>query len=145
MPALLCPSPLLLDQSVPRELDVLRMVAVGLGELAAGTETERVRVVLTETLSDFILEFTWDDRPPDTIALARDLYRHCNLLFLAGSARTILADTSGVGSGASHPVPVGSGESELVDYWQEEASKLLELDQEAGSGKHSLAVACAYK
>lgn len=121
------------------------MVAVGLGELAAGTETGSLRIVLTNTLSDFILEFTWNDRPPDTIALARDLYRHCNLLFLTASSGTVLVDTSGVASGPIHPVPAGSGESELVDYWQEEASKLLELDHEAGGGKHALAVACAYK
>ena len=121
------------------------MVAVGLGELAAGTDAGRVRIVLTEMLSDFIVEFTWDNRPQDTMALAMDLHRHCSLLFLAGSSRMVLVDTSRIASGANHPLPAGSGESGLVDYWQEEAAKLLELDRETGGNHHVLAVACAYK
>ncbi len=56
MSALLCPSPVILDQSFPRDEDELNLVAVALGELQLYIEQDQAHLILTSTLRDLVAE-----------------------------------------------------------------------------------------
>ena len=57
MPPLLCASPVILDQSFPRNEYELRIVAIALGEIEKLISENRIHVLLTDVLSQIILEF----------------------------------------------------------------------------------------
>jgi hypothetical protein len=64
MPKLLCPSPVILDQSFPRDDDELNLVAVALGELQLYIEEDKAHLIVTNILRDLVADFEGFDWTP---------------------------------------------------------------------------------
>ena len=62
MPPLICGSPLILDQSFPRDEEELSAVARALGEIEKQLENNDIHLVLTEGLAQIVEEFDWVNR-----------------------------------------------------------------------------------
>jgi hypothetical protein len=144
MPPLVCPSPLMLDHSFPRSDSQLRIIAVSLGELERLIAEHRVEILLTASLRDFVELFEWQ-RSVDQMALARDIYAYCNLLFLAANAGCVMVDNPRVERPAVHPRPVGCEHDPLIDLWADELGRILVLHRLAHPDGYFVAVACPYR
>src|ERR1039458_9224452 len=90
MAPLICPSPIILDQSFPRDTRTLDLVAIALGNLQSRIESGDIAVVLTPALQLFVEDFDWA-----TIATypdLHDLYRLMVQWFLQPHERLILIE-----------------------------------------------------
>ena len=86
MSYLLCLSPILLDQSFPRNEEELRIVASALGELELFVSCDTSKLVITQTLSDFIIDFDWASI---NLNLLTEIYRLLSQLLLRQDDRVI--------------------------------------------------------
>lgn len=141
MPPLICGSPVLLDQSFPRSVDELRLVATTLGEIEKQVEDNEIHLILTEGLVYFIDAFDWHLR--DSYPLLIEIYNLLCQWFLQPHERLIRVDLSNIHSSTPHPVPEGCTASGLVDFWADEIGKLLvKHDMCCPYNKYFIGIAC---
>lgn len=140
MPPLLCPSPVLLDQSFPRDEDQLNLVAVALGEVIGCVERNEAHLLLTETLREFVESFDWN--PPRPFSLLTDIHRLLSLLYLQPNERLIMVDVASVGSYEPHPIPKGCENTGLIELWADELGKILTLHDQCYTESFFIGIAC---
>lgn len=143
MPSLLGPSPLLIDQTFPRNEYDLRVVATALGEMQGIAEEGSVHLVVTETLRTFITDFDWSR--PELNGLLLDIYHLLNLLFSQDHFYLVQANVAHIDAEEAHPIPRGTEENGLVEFWADDMGKLLSLhDQECRPEEFFIGIACPY-
>jgi hypothetical protein len=142
MPALVCLSPVLADQTVPRFPEQIKIVAVALGNLAEMTADRRVQIVRNRFFLDLLDGFQWAPKHP----LKGEIRRHLSNWFLVGGDQTISIDASEVSVFEAHPLPSGSDRDDgLQAFWAEELGRLLRKhDLATGSRGYCIGVACEY-
>lgn len=146
MPALVIPSPLLLDQTFPRNDDELRRAAVALGRLSQLIQTGEVVVGLTADFKEIAVGYDatkWGAMPP----LQRAIRVLMGQLYLRGAGTMDLAfeDTSA----PAHPIPAGVhlDVQGYNDFWALDLGMLLEAHAACPTnGRYCLCagVACDY-
>jgi hypothetical protein len=92
MPTLLCLSPVILDQSFPRDDDELNLVAIALGELQLYIETDQAHLILTNTFMDLVADFEGFDWTPSRDKIQGEIYRLIQQLFLRKHKRIVQLD-----------------------------------------------------
>lgn len=140
MPALVCLSPVLADQSFPRFPEDAKTVAIALGELAQLAERGIVRVVTTPVFRDLLEAYCWEQPP----GLKGEIYGYLNRLLLGGGPRTIAVNVSEVKNNAAHPIPGGCDDNETyVQLWADDMGKLLVIHDDCiAERKYFIGVAC---
>lgn len=123
MPPLICCSPVILDQSFPRDTSELYSVADTLGRIQEQVNRDEIHLILTDELAELVENFDWNVREEYTIL--REIYRLLNQWFLQQHGRLIRVDLSGVQEYDKHPIPEGCEAQGLVDLWSDEVGKLL--------------------
>jgi hypothetical protein len=140
MTALLCPSPALLDQSFPRDVDELRLIGVALGEITGCVQDARAELLITDALREFVEFFEWENR--EDYALLNEIYRLLGLLLLQPEGRVVNVMLDSTIVAPLHPVPVGTQAGPLVDYWQIEMGKLKWVHDQCCDNADFAAIAC---
>jgi len=141
VPTLLCPSPIILDQSFPRDEDQLQLVAFALGTIIESVEKNDAHLLLTETLRDFVESFDWN--PPRPFALLMEIHRMLSQLYLQPSDRLIMVEVSEVEGYQRHPIPQGCVATGLIELWSDELGKILELhDRCSDDNGFFIGIAC---
>ena len=121
----------------------MRIVAIALGELQGCIEKNIAHLVITETLRDVVVDFDW--APPRPYVLLNDIYRLLSLLLLQHHERLIEVDLSEVEEAPSHPIPKGSENEGLVEFWAREVGKILVLhDKRSDARSFFIGVACEH-
>lgn len=123
MPPLICGSPLLFDQSFPRNNNELRRVAATLGEIEQQINQNSIHLIITEELKQIINAFDWskfNDYP-----ILRDIYRLLSQWFLQPHDRIIDVNLSNIVNHSPHPIPEYCALHGLVDIWSDELGRLL--------------------
>jgi len=140
VPPLLCPSPLILDQSRQRDAAELKRIAIALGTIAEMVSDDRARVLLTPVLRDVVREFA--GQPWKYHDLLQDIFRLLSQWFLQKHDGLVELDPSSVTGHVPHPVPAGCA-GELVMFWADEMGKLLIAHDECGPRRgFSIGIAC---
>jgi hypothetical protein len=119
-PPVVCPSPALLDQSFPRNVEELTRVAVALGTLGAMMSADDVRLLLTHAFEDLFLSFEWQRTQTP---LLRDIHRMLALWFQQthGVITIDLPDETVT----PHPLPQGCSGDGLAEFWAQDVAKVL--------------------
>lgn len=140
MAALVCLSPVLIDQSFPRSPDQAKTVAIALGEISRLVEAGNVRVVVTPIFRDLLEAYCWNQ----PTGLKGEIYAHLTRLLLAGGDRAVSVNLSTITEYAAHPVPIGCEENEIyVQLWADEMGKLLVAHDACIAGhEYFIGVAC---
>jgi hypothetical protein len=141
MPPMLCLSPVILDQSFPRDERELKVAALALGRVAELMERGEAIVVITEALREIVTCFDCGsgERP---YPLIEDLFALLDQWLLQPSEAvvTIKVPDNGV---RPHPLPVSAKVGSLVDMWAAEVGGLLVLHNKHADGKRFfIGVAC---
>ena len=142
-PKLIVLSPILIDQSFPRDSEDLLNVAVSLGNLTELLQHGDIIVLLTNVFVTFI-EDTCFQRE-DHVPLVLEIYRYLQQISLVQNTSVRLIDVSKISDHQPHLVPVGVNENNgLIDFWKDEVGKLLkiELDTQDISGQYRIGIAC---
>jgi hypothetical protein len=143
MPPLLCPSPIMIDQSFPRDDQELLVASRGLGELISYIESDKVHLLLTDTLREFVNNIDWQ-RPPVPQGILREIYIIFHRWFLQPHARLRLINVENVKNYLQHPIPEGCQKEGLIVYWSDEMGRILVLhDKNSLDEKYYIGVACA--
>jgi hypothetical protein len=141
MPPLLCPSPIILDQSFPRSEDVLKLVASALGNLQDYLQNGRANLVLSDVLQLFVAEFDWERTGPYPLLI--DLYNLLVQWCLQPHDGLLTVNLDTVPEAGEHPVPADCKDNDLVQLWAIELNKLLRIhDTCAAPGDRFIGVAC---
>jgi hypothetical protein len=144
MPALLCPSPVILDQSFPRSVEELRIVAVALGELQASVEKRQIQLVLTGVLQQIAEDIEWQ-RPVGQYPLLVDIHRLIVQLFLQPHQGLIAVRFPERLSVPPHPVYSKAIEGPRIETWCEELGQLLLVHNETrNGGPYYIGIACEH-
>jgi hypothetical protein len=123
MPPLICCSPVILDQSFPRDTSELYLVADTLGIIQDQVNCDEIHLILTDELTELVENFDWNVR--EEYAILRDIYRLLDQWFLQQHKRLIRVDLSEIQEYNKHPIPEGCEAQGLVDLWSDEVGKLL--------------------
>jgi hypothetical protein len=141
MPPLLCLSPVLIDQSFPRDEAQLRTVAIALGEIFSNIRLGKARLVLTQTLREFVDNIDWTKT--NHRGLLQQIYRDLSQMFLQTHGNIIVGNVSNVTEYALHPIPQSAIKLGFVDFWADELGKLLVLHERNVRGhEYFLGIAC---
>ena len=141
MPPLLCPSPVILDQSRQREITELRRIAIALGTIAEMVSEDSVRVLLTPMMREVVGEFA--GHPWKYHALMQDIFRLLSQWFLQKHSGLVELDLASITGYVPHPIPFGCAADGLVMIWADEIGKLLIVHDEYGpQGGFSIGIAC---
>ncbi len=142
MPALVCLSPVLADQSFPRYSKDAKTVAIALGELAQLTESGIIRVATTPVFRDLLEAYCWEQ----PTGLKGEIYNYLNRLVLGGGPRTVAVNVSKVTNYVAHPTPVGCDDNETyVQLWADDIGKLLVIHDDCiAERKYFIGVACEH-
>lgn len=142
MPPLLSPSPILLDQSFPRDRDELLTVADALGELAELMQNGQIELILTQTLAAFVESTDWT--PPRPYDLLRDIYNLLCQLFLRADDHLLVLDLSHLIGHRPHPLPVSCKNEGLVELWSDELGRILLIhDASIIKNEYFIGIACS--
>jgi hypothetical protein len=150
MAALLCPSPVILDQSFPRDDDELNLVAVALGELQLYIEEDKAHLIITNILRELVADFEgFDWTPPSRNKIQGEIYRLIQQVFLREHERIVQLDNYidlfVEKEHLPHPVPKGCEKQGLVEIWSDELGIILVLhDQCCNKGEYFIGVACEH-
>ena len=142
MPPLICPSPILVDHSFPRDDNELRRAAVALGELAGLLEQGEIELLLTVALEDLLSVFDAGsgDRP---YSLIHDIHGLLDTLMLNTPDGVVRVNLDSVEFSTKHPIPESCSDDGLVDLWSEEMGKLLSVHDNVQTGTgFFIGVAC---
>jgi len=144
MPPLLCLSPLILDQTFPRNEGELRLANDALGAVGESVLAGDVHLLVTEVLREFVLGV--DMYRADPSGLWSLLYRGLAAWFLSPDSRVVQVDTATASNWQPHLLPTYcAGEEGLAAFWAEEAGRLLALHDACSPGaQFFIGVACAY-
>ena len=141
MPPLICASPVIIDQSFPRDQDELKAVAFTLGEIQRQIENGEINLVLTKGLAELVEEFDWSQ--PHKYSLMLEIYKLLNQWFLKKNDRLIRIDLSSIVDYKQHPIPEGCNKLGLVDLWADEVGRLLKLhDRCTTDNSYFIGIAC---
>jgi hypothetical protein len=141
MASLLCPSPIILDQSFPRDEAILRTVGKALGELQGLAERGTIAILLTDMLKLFVRDFDWNRAGP--YPLLMDIHNLLVSWCLQPNEVILTAQLEGVGAGEPHPLPDDCKEVGNAALWAEEAAKLLYVHDAAAHGtEFFIGIAC---
>lgn len=141
MPPLLCPSPVILDQSFPRDEYELRLVGEALGEIQNCIEKNRAHLILTDILRDLVESFDWVRTGP--YPLLSIIFGLLNQWLLQPHVRLIEVDVSNVDDYQPHPLPQSTGKQGLAECWADEVGKLLTLHDSFCTGtQFFVGIAC---
>lgn len=142
MSVLLCPSPVVLDQSFPRSDEELRLVASALGELQACIENRSVRLILTESLRQIIDDVEWQGRAVNQYPLLAEIHRLFVQMFLQPHNGIIFVRFLEHQDSPPHPVPTSAANGPWIDLWQEELGQLLSIhNQTCDAGRCYIGIA----
>lgn len=144
MPPLVCPAPDLIDQTFPRSAKELRLIRDALGTLVSATNEEACILLLTTTLSNFIVEleekFCWE---------VVKIYPQVQVIYAVlaqlglqqhGVKRVDVSDTH---AGESHPLPIGTEDCPFSPKWATELGNLYVLhSQHCTRDRFFIGVAC---
>lgn len=140
MPPLLCLSPLILDQSFPRNKNELSLVSGVLGAIQELVEEDRIHFVLTYNLRQLVQQFNWTQEQNKDLF---DLFRLLNQWFLQPNKRLVEIDVSSINDYELHPLPqscIGESNSNL---WAKEMGRLLTVhDKCCSRNEFFIGVAC---
>jgi len=142
MPPLICPSPVILDQSFPRSEVELRTVAKAMGEIAERVQDGELDLLVTDALREFIGAFDCGigQRP---YALLTEIHGLLDQWILQPHAGIKTLDVSDIVDSVPHPIPASCTADGYVDYWADELGKVLVAhDAEAEPGTFFIGVAC---
>jgi hypothetical protein len=141
MPPLLCPSPVILDQSFPRDEDQLRLVGEALGEMESCLARDEAHLILTDILAEVVQGFDWIRTGP--YPLLGVIFGLLNQWFLQPHNRLVRVDVSDIGDYEPHPVPLSAGNMGLVGFWADEVGRLLIVHDSCCNGRRFfIGVAC---
>jgi hypothetical protein len=141
MPPLLCLSPVLIDQSFPRDDDQLRTVAAALGEVFSQIRLGTAKLVLTLTLREFLDNVDFVNTR--NRGLLQQIYRDLSQMFLQTHGNVVIGDVKLVSAYNKHPVPLSASKLGFVEFWSDELGKLLVLhDRKIKGNEFFLGVAC---
>src|SRR5208337_250598 len=141
MPPLVCPSPIILDQSFPRTPEVLRLVAAALGSLQEVLQQGRACVVLTDVMQLFVEEFDWQRTGPYPLLV--DIHNLLVQWFLQPHPGLLTIDLGTIPDCGRHPIPSDCEEAGLVLLWAEELNKFLIVhDSCCTDARYFVGVAC---
>lgn len=149
MPYLLCLSPIILDQTFPRNEEELRIVAEALGEIESFIHSDKAHLVSTNIFREFIQNFDWT---VSNQSLLWDIHNFLSQLFLRQDSSLIdidkymkWFDESGIQEYKAHPVPQKCQNQGIIEFWSDELGKILYLhDQCCYRDEFFIGVACAY-
>ncbi|MTJ55792.1 hypothetical protein FJR38_25560 [Anabaena sp. UHCC 0253] len=149
MTYLLCLSPIILDQSFPRSENELKIVACAIGELQEFISNDKVHLISTDILRQFIEDFDWT---ATNGTLLSEIYNFLSNLFLRQDASLIdidkyikWCDECGINQYQAHPVPQTCKDQGLISCWSDELGKILYLHDKCCSNEEFfIGVACAY-
>lgn len=122
-PALVIPSPVLIDQTFPRHPEELQRASVALGVLLALVDDGRVVIALTSDFLQMVEEY-----PPagysEMPSLQREIRASFSRLFLRGAGAIRFRAAV---AGEEHPVPLGVqiGAAGNGEFWASDAGALL--------------------
>jgi hypothetical protein len=138
MPALIGLSPLLADQTFPRDDYQLRSVAIALGNLSVLVEDGSVLILCTDFFKDLLSEFDWKEDG----GIRSQIYMHLHLWWLQGKSANVHA--SGKIDYKPHPIPEGCRTAQgLEEIWADELGKIVVLhDQHSEHGEYFIGIAC---
>lgn len=140
---MLCPSPVLWDQSFPRDAEVLTVVGKALGEMQQLLENAKALLALTPMLQLFVLDFDFDRTGP--YPLLTIIHSLMVQWCLQPSDAVHVVSTDAVAGYSPHPLPAEINHQGNAPLWAEEAGKLLVLhDHVAPGGGFFIGVACPY-
>ncbi len=143
MTPLLCASPVILDQSFPRDDSELLLVADALGELEGHLQKDTVHLILTADLRAFVEAFDWTRTGP--YPLLNDIFRLLNQWFLQPHDRLVGVNVSEVENYKPHPLPRGTEKQGLVEIWSDEVGRMLVLHDACCTGNEFfVGVACVF-
>ena len=141
MPPLLCLSPVLIDQSFPRDTSQLKTVAAALGLVYEQIHLGKARLVLTLTLRDFLDNVDFVNA--SNRGLLQEIHRSLKQMFLQTHGSVVVGDVRLVSEYTMHPVPVSASKLGFVEFWSDELGRLLVLHDRKIQGKEFfLGVAC---
>jgi hypothetical protein len=151
MSCLLCLSPILLDQSFPRNEEELRIVASALGELEEFVGSGKAKLVTTQILSDFIDEFDWASTSSN---LLMEIYRFLSQLLLRQNDQIVnmnkyfdCISNHPAPTYCLHPLPKScESHGGLLEFWSDELGKILFLHDQCNDNDDNffIGVACAH-
>lgn len=128
MPPLLTPSPIILDQSFPRDENELREVAWALGEIVGYLERDDIHLLLTETLRDFVEDTSIEwNQAPGPQGILREIYNLFSQWFLQRHSRLIEIDVSQVDNYSAHPIPQRCENQGMIELWSDELGRILAI------------------
>ncbi len=128
--------PTLIDQSFPRDLQELNKVAESFGELEKLSINIDLKVVTTDLLIDFLIDFQWQRDAADGYQLLNEVYAFLLRFLSAGSDRSICVTLAGIGDAPKHPLPIGCTTQGNSELWQDEVGKLLVLHDKVTTKNH---------
>lgn len=141
MPPLICCSPVILDQSFPRDAFELYLVADTLGRIQDQVRCDEVHLILTDELAELVENFDWSVR--EEYAILVDIYNLLRQWFLQQHKGLIRVDLSRIKEYNKHPIPEGCDAKGLVDLWSDEVGKLLvKHDRCCSRGAFFIGIAC---
>jgi len=141
MPPLICCSPVILDQSFPRDASELYFVAYTLGRIQEQVNRDEIHLILTDELAELVENFDWNVR--EEYAILIEIYKLLNQWFLQQHERLIRVDLSAIQEYDKHPIPQGCQAQGLVDLWSDEVGKLLaKHDKYCPRGRFFIGIAC---
>lgn len=126
-------SPVLLDQSFPRDKTELQRVAVALGHVQSLVEVPGSRLLLTGTLREFVGMTDWN-QPLAVQPMLREIHRLLSQWFLQPHEGLVLIDVSNVPTGPPHPVPISATDGPLIGEWAAELGRVLKCHDEVSVG-----------
>ena len=142
MPPLISLSPLMLDQSFPRDEGELIIVGIALGELQHSIMTGAVELLITEYLQDIMKDFTCGtgDRP---YALLNEIFGLLDQWLLQPNSRVIKLNVQEVTEYSRHPAPASCTNDGNTEFWADELGRLYKLhDERTERGEFFIGIAC---
>jgi hypothetical protein len=141
MPPLICPSPIILDQSFPRTDDELRRISNALGMIQQQLKNNEIHLLVTLVQKQFIYEFDWSKA--EIHPLLRDIRRLMSQLFTRSDEKRIDLDVSNILEYNLHPLPEGCEGVGLSEIWADEMGRtLVKHDSCCPRGAFFIGIAC---
>jgi len=140
---LLSVSPLILDQSFPRDTLELRIAAAALGHVAECARNGRAYLLITNALEEFVESFDWS-RGGHQHELLREIYSLINLWLLQPHRGLVKLELERVVNYHPHPLPEHVTDTGLAEFWADEVGRLLQAHDTSlnGTNGYFVGVAC---
>ena len=124
MPALIFPSPVIIDHSFPRSEEELSRTALTLATLAELAKSGQIIFGLTETLIDLVRDFDWTQ---DAGGLRAEIYRLLSMMCFQPHRGIAVVHFQAALLYEVHPVPTYCDDIGNIEFWADEMGKLVTL------------------